>query len=420
MTLSDNTGYRQIIGCLMKNCMLFLDYDNLQPYDFDNLLARICFVAIKNLYEHGAAQLTPYEIDQEIAAKGGAAFQHYQKDNGLGFLKASYEFAVLDNFNLYYERVKKYSLLRRLKKEGYDISEYYKDPKDIDDPQVEIAIQQKFDDASLEDILNTIEAKYNTVRNDYLNGGHLKGDPADGIFELIDTLKKTPDVGLPLEGEIFNSICRGARPGCFFLKSASSSTGKSRTMIFDACKLAFPVRYSHEKQIFVQDVDEDGQLCGAHKVLFIVTEMDKEELQTIILAYLSGVNEAHILTGRYEADEEQRVRFAAKILHDYSGYFFIEEISDPNLVNVEATIKRYVTVEGIKFVCFDYIHSTASMVNQFARNNLNEATILMLMANQLKQIAKDYNIFICSATQVNVNAMGDDGEFKNETSIRGF
>ena len=40
------------------------------------------------------------------------------------------------------------------------------------------------------------------------------------------------------------------------------------------------------------------------------------------------------------------------------------------------------------------------------------------MANQLKQLAKDYNIFIFSATQVNMSAMADDGEFKNEMSIR--
>lgn len=43
----------------------------------------------------------------------------------------------------------------------------------------------------------------------------------------------------------------------------------------------------------------------------------------------------------------------------------------------------------------------------------------MLMANQLKQIAKDYNVFIFSATQVNAMAMMDDGNFKNEACIRG-
>lgn len=59
------------------------------------------------------------------------------------------------------------------------------------------------------------------------------------------------------------------------------------------------------------------------------------------------------------------------------------------------------------------------MMNQFAKNNLREDSILMMMANQLKQLAKDYNLFIFSATQVNAGAMMDDGEFKNETCIRG-
>ena len=42
-----------------------------------------------------------------------------------------------------------------------------------------------------------------------------------------------------------------------------------------------------------------------------------------------------------------------------------------------------------------------------------------MMANQLKQIARDYNVFIFSATQVNSNGMEDNGEFKNEMCIRG-
>ena len=42
------------------------------------------------------------------------------------------------------------------------------------------------------------------------------------------------------------------------------------------------------------------------------------------------------------------------------------------------------------------------------------------MANQLKQLAKDYNIFIFSATQVNAGGISDDDmEFRDEKCIRG-
>lgn len=51
---------------------------------------------------------------------------------------------------------------------------------------------------------------------------------------------------------------------------------------------------------------------------------------------------------------------------------------------------------------------------------MDKVVILMMMANQLKQLAKDYNLFIFSATQVNSLAMGDDEMiFKDEKSIRG-
>ena len=180
-----------------------------------------------------------------------------------------------------------------------------------------------------------------------------------------------------------------------------------------------PIRWSYEQQTFIEEISADGEYRSPRKVLFIVTEMDKEELQTIMLAYLSGVNEDHILTGKYDFGELSRVKYAAEIMKKYSGYFLIEEISEPNLTNVEATVKKYATIDQVKYIFFDYIHSTASMMNQFVRNNLREDTILMMMANQLKQIAKDYNVFIFSATQVNAGAMLDDGEFKNETCIRG-
>ena len=46
-------------------------------------------------------------------------------------------------------------------------------------------------------------------------------------------------------------------------------------------------------------------------VLFISTEQTKDEIQTMMLAFLSNVNEDHILNGKYVGDELARVREAA-------------------------------------------------------------------------------------------------------------
>ena len=428
MTLSDSQAYSQVIGCLMYKPLLFLEYPNIQSYDFDFTPAKVCLFAIKKLYEAGATVLSPLEVDQEIVQSGSAALQAYQSENGLNFLKEAYEHAQLGNFELYYKRLKKYSLLRKLQKAHYDISYYYVPEKDIVDPRVEAQLIDRLEKATLEDILNNIEKDYSEIRNDYLNGGKTQGDPSEGLMQLVEELKNSPSIGVSLEGKIFSSVCRGARKGCFYLKSSSTSGGKSRTSIFDACHVAYPKRWSHEKNSFIQEFNADGTPRKPRKVLFIVTEMDKEELQTIMLAYLSGVDEDHILTGKYEEvvdgmqtlTEFERVKVATKIMEEYSGYFIIEEIAEPNLQNVEATIRKYATVDEVEYVFFDYIHSTASMINMFSKNNVREDVILMLMANQLKQLAKDYGLFIFSATQVNSLAMGDDEmTFKDEKCIRG-
>ena len=419
LLLVDKMANRQVIGSLMQNPLLFLEYPDLKVTDFDSNMVRICFIAISNLYQQGATKLSTIEVDQEIEKWQSNSTAIYERDSGLDFLKGAYEVAEISNFELYYNRLKKYALLRRLVKEKYDVSEFYIDDKDIDDPLKAIKIQQHFEESSLEDILNAVEGKYNIIRNDFLNGGRKHGDPSQGIYELIDELQRTPSIGPSLEGKIFSSVCRGARPGCLYLKAASTSAGKTRTSVFDACHIAYPIRWSYDRETFIEEFDINGEPRSARKVLFIVTEMDRTELQTIMLAYLSGVNEDHILTGRYEFGELSRVKYAASIIEKYKDYFIIEEISEPNLVNVEATIKKYATIDDIKYCWFDYIHTTASLVSQFSRNNLREDVVLMLLANQLKQLAKDYGIFIFSATQVNGSAMMDDGEFKNETCIRG-
>lgn len=420
MNLIDRPAYRQIIGSLMHNTLLLLEYPDIEASDFiETPMAKACFAIIKKMYEAGAKTLSTYEVDQEFENnKDTAAANQYFSNGGSEFLTASYEFAEPSNFDIYYRRIKKYSLLYHLQKEHYDISDFYIDDKDSVDPLKEGEIRQRLEESSIDDILNSVEGKFNEIKNNFINGKKEKTDPANNIFSLIESLKERPDSGPDLEGAIFTSACRGAREGCLFLKSASTNAGKSRTSVFDACRLAYPERWDHEKGVFIHEIDFD-ELRKPRKVLFIVTEMDIEEIQTIMLAYLSGVDEAHILSGKYDVQEEERVNYAATIIQKYKGYFLIEAISDPNLINVETTIKKYTTMDKVKYVFFDYIHSTASMMNQFAKNGLREDVILMMMANQLKQIAKDYGVFIFSATQVNAKGMETDGEFKDESCIRG-
>ena len=94
MILSDKMAYRQVIGCLMLNPLLFLEYTDIYVEDFDLDIARICFLLIKKLYREGATKIAPIDIDHEIVKYPNDAKTYYS-ENGLDFLKICEKFAEL-------------------------------------------------------------------------------------------------------------------------------------------------------------------------------------------------------------------------------------------------------------------------------------------------------------------------------------
>ena len=86
---------------------------------------------------------------------------------------------------------------------------------------------------------------------------------------------------------------------------------------------------------------------NANPTLYITTEQEKEEVQTMMLAFLSAVPEDHILNGKYVGDEEERVIEAAKILSNSPLY--IEELPDFSLQDIENTIKKNIRDREINY-----------------------------------------------------------------------
>ena len=66
--------------------------------------------------------------------------------------------------------------------------------------------------------------------------------------DLVKELQANPEVGLPLEGDIINYACRGARLGKLYTYSAPSGAGKTRYMVMNACAISMPY------------IDEHGQV----------------------------------------------------------------------------------------------------------------------------------------------------------------
>ena len=337
----DITSIMQVIGCIY-NTPYLLDYTDkytITDEDFPDEFHRIAFGAIYKVYELGAQKITLENIADFLSArpKAEAVFKNYKGNEWL--LKVS-EAAIPAAFDYYYARLKKMSLLRAYDKYGIDVTDIY-DPDNILDVKKKQQQEEWLDNASLEDIANKVDMKVDSIRMQFVDDEF--GDAAqagDGIFELIDRLKQYPEVGVPLYGPLINTVTKGARLKKFYLRSAPTGIGKSRSMIADACYIACNKIYD---EIF-------GWIKNGtcEPTLYITTEQEKEEIQTMMLAFLSNVNEEHIINGKYEGDEEDRVREAAKILQDAPLY--IEELPDFSLQDIEDKIKKNIRDHDVKYV----------------------------------------------------------------------
>ena len=408
----DVTAIMQVIGCVYNNPSL-LDYTDkytITEHDFPDEFHRIAFGAIYKIYELGAEKITLENISDFLSSrpKSEAVFKTQKGEEWL--LKVA-DASIPSAFDYYYSRLKKFSLLRAYDSYGVDVSFIY-DPDNILDTKKKQLQEDQLDNSTLEELANKVDQMIDNIRMQYVDDVNGEAYQAgDGIFDLIDRLKKYPEVGVPLYGPLINTVTRGARLKKFYLRSAPTGVGKSRTMIADACYIACNKIYD---EMFGWIKNGTSQ-----PTLYISTEQEKEEVQTMMLAFLSNVSEDHILNGKYEGDEEDRVREAARILSESPLY--IEELPDFSLQDIEDTIKKNIRDRDVKYIFHDYIHTSIKILEEITRRSggvkLREDNILFMLSIRLKDICNQYGIFIMSATQLN----GDYQEAKapDQNLLRG-
>ena len=316
-------------------------------------------------------------------------------------------------FNYYYHRVKKMTLLRAYDNFGLDVSFLY-DPDNVIDLKKRENQEEWLDNTSLEEIASVINSKISEIKEKYADENSLYSSSCqagDGIEDLILRFEQVPDIGVPLYGNYINTITRGARLGKFYLRSAPTGIGKTRSMIADACYIGCNKFYD----------EQFGWIKNGHALptLFIGTEQDKDEIQTMMLAFLSNVNEEHILNGQYEIGERDRVFEAARIIKESPIY--IEELPEFNLQDVENVIKRNIRERNVQYIFYDYIHTSLKILEEISKKAgrvaLREDNILFMLSARLKDICVKYNVFMMSATQLN----GDYQESKtpDQNLLRG-
>ena len=373
--------------------------------DFVEKKYQAIYSALYNLYTLGNNHIDVSDITAYFREQEGL-YAKFIEDGGMDALYQITSDETPLNFDYNYSLVKKHSLLRDLIKMGIDVTDIY--DKSLQ-PELFEKQMAHFNALEVDDIFKHYEAKINNLQNKYqnlLDKSCITG--AEGIEELYKELQSIPEVGLPLEGEMYNTVTRGARLKKLYIDSGSSGTGKSRRMVGSATKLAVPMIYN--------TVTEEWENTGIeNKVLYITTELEHTEVQTLILSYMSGVNEDKILNNKYTNEERDRVELAIQYLQQHDN-MIIEFLPNPTIPTIQTTIKKHVLQDDVEYVFYDYIHITSGLTEGRDRQTRDDV-VLMLVSDTLKNLANELNVHISTATQLNGDY--EEKEVKNQNLLRG-
>ena len=406
----DKRDTQQILGCLMKKPQLLSEVDKYSFIltDFSTRFERSIFMAINGLYRNGAAKIQPIDIENFLEADQVSA-KAFKDKNGIEYLQDIIELSEVDNFDFYYNRFKKFNLLKDLKKQGFDVSEFY--CEDLTNPKAE-EINQAFNFLFPKDITDTVRKKLLGIESKYETTDEVEIESAaTGIENLVNELGAAYEIGMPVQGNIYNQVIDGAKKGTLTIRSAASGVGKTSNAIADACYLAYPFRYNAL-------TCEWEQAGNSEKVLFIVTEQRFKEVRLMILAYLTDINRSRFKYADFSDRESAVITQAIHLMKKYEENLILVKMPNPTIESVKTVVRENCIIHDIGYVFYDYIFIGPSLLNEFKGFALRNDEVLLMFATALKDLAVELDVAMFTSTQL--NAKGDDNkDIRNEGTLAG-
>ena len=406
----DKRDIQQILGCLIKKPQLLSEIDKYSFVltDFPTRFERSIFMAISGLYRNGATKIQPIDIENFIEPDQVSA-KTFKDKNGIEYLQDIIELSEIENFDFYYNRFKMFNLLKDLKKQGFDTDEFY--CEDLTNSKCE-EINEQFNFLTPKKITDAVRKKLLGIESKYETTDEIEIESASkGMEALIDELGAAYEIGMPVQGAIYNQVISGAKKGTLTIRSAASGVGKTSNAIADACFLAYPFRYNSTTCTWEQKGNNE-------KVLFIVTEQRFKEVRLMILAYLTDINRSRFKYADFSERERSVITQAIHLMEKYDENLILVKMPNPTIETVKTIVRENCIIHDIGYVFYDYVFIGPSLLNEFKGFALRNDEVLLMFATALKDLAVELDVAMFTSTQL--NAKGDDNkDIRNEGTLAG-
>lgn len=222
----DKRTVQQLLGSLMKKPQLLSQVDKYSFVltDFPSRFEKYIYSAIEGLYRNGAINIQPIDVENFLSTNQVAAAVFKEK-NGIEYLQDIVELSEVENFDYYYGKFKKLNLLKDLKKSGFDITEFY--CEDLTNPNAQ-EINGAFEFLTTKDITDGVRKKLLGLESKYEVNDEVEiQSAATGIEDFVNELGAAYEIGIPIQGSIYNQVIDGAKKGTLTIRSAASGVGKA-------------------------------------------------------------------------------------------------------------------------------------------------------------------------------------------------
>lgn len=413
----DNRASMQILGCLMQQPQLIKSRKyKLSELDFITPYHKTLFLTIYNLAIQGAEEITLADVETYLHNSRPIDYtQIFEKDfDGVEWIVGLKEDSNLANFDYYYNTVIKMSILRSKIESGIDVGDIL-DKNELD-ANITSGQLERLDNMSIKDLLEYFDKKNLESKKRFIvEEDETDRKCGDNAEELREQLKQEPNFGFPLESQYFNTITRGWRRKGFYLETRDSGMGKTRVAIKRLLQITAEEIWDFE----IKDFKKNEAAIG-NSALYIGTEMDTyEEIEPMMWAFVSGVDEDRIRMNELTEEEEERVDRAIQILKKTKLFLIDEE--DYDITYLWYKVEQYVTEYNICAVALDYIELNNALVSEFIQETrgmgAREDQVLLNLSRNIKNIAKKFNVAFFSFTQTTDEARRDN--IRDQRAVKG-